>query len=76
MLYSVCAPLNRFRLILLCAMTAIFVCAVGFTGHVFYLVPLTGVQWAALVGLIAASVLIIVLLRKLLPRFLPEEVVK
>ena len=29
-----------------------------------------------LVGLIAASVLIIVLLRKLLPRFLPEEVVK
>ena len=54
-LLSVCIPLTRMRLILLLTMTAAFLCAVVFFGPLFFLTPLTLVQFNLLLVLIGLS---------------------
>ncbi len=60
-LVRVCWPFNLMRACVTAGALAAFVLCATLLGHVFYLVPLTGLQWAALAGLTALGVGIYVL---------------
>ncbi len=55
---NVCRPFKKWRAAMLAVLIAAFAGAVYILGGVFYIVPLTGHQWAAL-GVLAAVVLLV-----------------
>ena len=66
MLLTVCLPFDRLRAAVFGGMCVLFALAVLLFPRVFYLVPLSGGQWAALAGLAAAGAAIVFGARALL----------
>ncbi|MBO7407938.1 MAG: HAD-IC family P-type ATPase [Clostridia bacterium] len=66
MLFTVCLPFDRLRAAVFGGMCVLFALAVLLLPHVFYLVSLSGGQWAAFAGLAAAGAAIVFGARALL----------
>lgn len=75
-LFGVCLPFNAARGVMFAALTAAFVGAAALFGGLFYLEPLSAVEWVALAALVGASWLILAGLNALAVRLYDKRAKK